>query len=444
MTPDAPTQLALLQALRAAATPAERRFVLLNRSREVLPYHAAVLWQAATDLFEHSGVSSIDRHGPYALWLKKLLLALEGRPPGPVELPELAGDLAGEGADWWPPHLLWLPGATADEAALLLVREVPWTQDEIDGLAHWAGLWRLNERAAGASRRRFVDPGALWAAWRRPSASGGWRGWLRPGRWLLLALVGLAFLPVPMTLRAPGELVPREPTVVRAAMEGTLRRLLVEPNQVVQAGQVLAEFDDEARASRLQVARQAVATAAAEWRQLNQQALADARAKAQLPAAQGKLGQAQTELKYLEQQMQRVSLVAPHDGVVLIDDPGSWAGRNLQAGEAVMRLAQPRDQELEAWLAVGDAIDLAPGAAMALHLASRPGEPVLGRLRLYAYEAEHRPDGTLAYRLRGTLDDAASERLGARGTVRISGPRAPLAYVMLRRPLAALRELTGW
>jgi multidrug resistance efflux pump len=227
-------------------------------------------------------------------------------------------------------------------------------------------------------------------------------------------------------------------------MEGTLRRLLVEPNQVVQAGQVLAEFDDEARASRLQVARQAVATASAELRQVHQQAFGDPRAKAQLPVAQGKLAQAQTELKFLEQQMQRTSLVAPHDGVVLIDDAGSWAGRTLQAGEAVLRLAQPSDQELEAWLAVGDAIELAPGAEMALHLSSRPAEPVPARLRLYAYEAEHRPDGSLAYRLRGTLAEGAAERLGARGTVRISGPRAPLVYVMLRRPLAGLRELTGW
>ncbi len=449
MTPDSAQILTLLDAVRAASSAAERRFVLLNRSREAVPFHAAVLWQPALGLLDHSGVSSVDRHGPYALWLVRLLQALQGRPTGACTCDELSTTLADEGAGWWPPHLLWLPGERADEPALLLVREVPWTADEIDGLTHWADLWRLNERAAGATRRRFIDPGALWAAWRAPAGSRArgwisWRAWLRPGRWLLAGLIALAFVPVPMTLRAPGELVPREPTVVRAAIEGTVRRLLVEPNQVVQAGQVLAEFDDQAHASRLQVARQTLATATAEWRQVNQQALGDARAKAQLPAVQGKLAQAQTELRFLEQQLQRTSLVAPHAGVVLIDDAGSWAGRTLQAGEPVLRLAEPQDQELEAWLAVGDAIELAEGIPMQLHLASRPADPVEARLRLYAFEAEQRPDGTLAYRLRGSLGAAASQRLGARGTVRISAPPAPLAYVVLRRPLAALREATGW
>ena len=33
------------------------------------------------------------------------------------------------------------------------------------------------------------------------------------------------------------------------------------------------------------------------------------------------------------------ALLAPHAGVVLIDDAGSWAGRTVQAGEALMRLA---------------------------------------------------------------------------------------------------------
>ncbi len=444
MTPDASQLLALLDAVRAASSADERRFVLLNRSREAVPFHAAVLWQSASGLLGHSGVSSIDRHGPYALWLSRLFQALQDRPAGPCSCDELSAPLAEEGAGWWPPHLLWLPGELPDEPALLLVREVPWTAAEQAGLAHWAALWRLNERAAGATRRRFIDPGALWAAWRRPSTGGRWRGWLRPGRWLLAGLFALAFLPVPMTLRAPGELVPREPTVVRASIEGTVRRLLVEPNQVVQAGQVLAEFDDQTHASRLQVARQTLATASAEWRQINQQALGDARAKAQLPAVQGKLAQAQTELRFLEQQLQRTSLVAPHAGVVLIDDPGSWAGRTLQAGEPVLRLAEPQDQELEAWLPVGDAVELAEGIPMQLHLVSRPADPVEARLRLYAYEAEQRPDGTLAYRLRGSLTGAASQRLGARGTVRISTPPAPLAYVVLRRPLAALRESTGW
>ena len=65
MMPDANTLLALLQSTRSAANATERRFVLLNRTREALPYHAAVLWQTQDGLLGHSGVSSVDTHGPY-------------------------------------------------------------------------------------------------------------------------------------------------------------------------------------------------------------------------------------------------------------------------------------------------------------------------------------------------------------------------------------------
>jgi hypothetical protein len=457
---DTPILFALLHATRQGASTAERQFVLLNRTREVLPYHAAVLCRLplagqSADVLGHSGVSQVDRHGPYGQWLVRLVQLLSQAPAGPIspeDVRSLDPALADEWAQWWPAHALWLPpdaSFTTDESgaprdtvearALLMVREVAWSEVEMQGLAHWAELWRLAEQAARArARRKVLDLGALWLTLRRGSRS----RWLRLAA--VLGLVGLLMTPVHLVLRAPGELVPREPTVLRAALEGTVRHLAVEPNQVVKKGQILAELDDASAASRIQVARQAVATAEAEWRQTSQAALADARAKAQLPAAQGKLQEKLTELRYLEQQMQRTALLAPHDGVVLIDDAGSWAGRTVQAGEALMRLAEPQDQELEAWLAVGDAIDLPEGTPMQLYLAARPGDPVEAQLRLYAFEAEHRPDGQLAYRLRGRLEGTPTERLGARGTVRLQGPSEPLAYALLRRPLAALREWSGW
>lgn len=450
MKPSSDQLLELLHAATAAQGPAERRFVLLNRSREWLPYELALLWHPQQGLLAHSGVTDLDRQGPYAQWVERLARALHGRAAGPVEASDLPAEVGQDWAQWWPARLLWLPatgsaaGGVEAEAAWLLLRDIPWQPAEQSALQQWLDLWRLSAQAAAATRQRpkLIDLSAL-----RPRGPAG--GVARPvwqrhrGKLALAALLLLAALPVRLTLRAPGELVPREPTVLRVAMEGTVRALRVEPNQAVQAGQVVAELDAAAQASRLQVARQALATAEAEWRQTSQLALSDARAKVQLAAAQGKYEERAAELAFLEQQVQRSSLTAPHDGVVLVEDPGSWAGRTVTAGEAVMRLAQPQDQELEAWLPVGDAIDLPDGSPMQLHLAARPGAPVTATLRLYAYEAERRPDGSYAYRLRGRLDGPARERLGARGTVRIDGPRVPLAYWVLRRPLAALREVSG-
>lgn len=431
--------LQLLQDCQHAASAAEKRFVLLNRSREVWPYQIALLWNG-TALQAHSGVGHVEPQGPYAQWLGRLRAALDERPAGALSMDQVDPSLQAEWSEYWPAHLLWLPaGEGTARQAWALVRDVPWSEREAAELMRWWQLWRHEEAQSAQAARGASRLGGLPRVWQ------GMRR--RRGLAILAGTACLAALlawPVSLSLRAPGELVPRQPVVLRAAIEGTVRALKVQPNDTVRAGQVLAELDDSGWRSRLQVAQQALWTAEAEWRQVSQQALNDPRFKSQLATALGKFEERRAEVAYLTQQLQRTTLVAPQDGVVLIQDPGSWPGRTVATGEAIMKLAEPNDQEIEAWLAVGDALDLRSGTPMSLHLSSRPGAPVAAKLHLYAYEAEQRPDLGLGYRLRGRLDDVPTERLGARGTVRIEGPRVPLAYWLLRRPLAALRESTGW
>lgn len=427
--------LRLLADCQRADSAAARRFVLLNRSREVWPFQIGVLSEDG-QVLAHSGVGQVDPQGPYAQWLQRLTRGLRTRAAGALQPADVNAELASDWAEYWPPHLLWLPG---ENMALMLVREIPWTDRESAELARWWQCWQHEEsQAALAAAGRARGP--LRQVLRR----------LMQGRRAWVTALGLGTLlaallwPVSLTLRAPGELVPRDPVVLRSAIDATVRSLKVQPNQAVRAGDVLAELDDTGWRSRLQVAQHALAASEAEWRQVNQQVLNDPRVRSQLAATQAKYEERRAEVAYLQQQLQRTVLVAPQDGVVLIQDPGSWLGRTVTAGEAVMKLAEPQDQDMEAWLAAGDAVDLPMGASMALHLSSRPGEPVFAKLHVYAYEAELRPDHGLGYRLRGTLDGPARERLGARGTVRIDGPRVPLVYWLLRRPLAALRESTGW
>jgi hypothetical protein len=438
-TADAST-LALIDATLQATSAAERLFVLLNRSREAWPYQIAAFWDGHS-LAGHSGTGQLDVQGPYAQWLRRWILSLDGGTPGPVRPADVAGDLAQEWAEWWPDHALWLPSGPDPQApAWVVVRDIPWTAAEAAELHRWFELWlQLDQRSQQAD-----NASTRWN-WQR--LKGRWRA--APPRQRRLALLmgaivpALLCWPVHLTVRAPAELVARDPVVLRAAVDGQIRALRVEPNQAVKAGDVLAELDDAGWSSRLQVARQALQTAETEWRQTSQQALNDPRAKVQLAAAQGKYEEKKAEAEFLRQQVQRNQLVAPQDGIVLIQDPGSWPGRTVAAGEAVLKIARPDDQELEAWLAVGDAVDLPEGTPMHLHLGQRPGAPLGARLNSYAYEAEHRPDAGLGYRLRGTLDQPSSARLGSRGTVRLEGPRVPLIYWILRRPLATLRETTG-
>jgi multidrug resistance efflux pump len=192
------------------------------------------------------------------------------------------------------------------------------------------------------------------------------------------------------------------------------------------------------------VAEQALATAEAEYRQTAQQALSDNKFKSQLAVLQGKIEERRAEMEFLRGQVERAHVVAPRDGIVLIDDPSEWTGKPVSTGERILRVADPREAEVEAWLPIGDAIPIDPGATVHLYLSASPLSPVTAEVRYVSYDAMQRPDGSYAYRVRAKLAEPTLHRIGMKGTARVNGHWAPLAYWLLRRPVAFVRQTLGW
>jgi multidrug efflux pump subunit AcrA (membrane-fusion protein) len=245
---------------------------------------------------------------------------------------------------------------------------------------------------------------------------------------------------VRLTVLAPGELVPANPATIRAPLDGVIAEFSVRPNQVVAAGQPLFSFDQAPIGSRLDVAREALSTAQAEYRQNAQMMLNDPRVRTQIAATLGKVAEKQAQADFLEGQSQRSRVLAPQAGIVLFDDPSEWIGRPVQTGERIMQVAAANDVEIEAWVPIGDAIPLADNAPLHLYLAAAPLTPLNSTLRYMSHRATPRPDGSYAYRVRATLDAPAAQRVGLKGTAKLGGERVPLIYWILRRPLASIRQ----
>ena len=217
----------------------------------------------------------------------------------------------------------------------------------------------------------------------------------------------------------------------------------MQPNLAFKAKQQKNNFDVVPIAARRDVALQALATAQAEYRQSAQQAVTDPRSKARLAPLLGEIAEKRAEADYVKNQFTRSQVTAPQDGIALFDDPSEWIGKPVQTGERIMRIAAPDDVEVEAWLPIGDAIPLPDQASVSLYLAANPLSPISARVRYVAHEAVPRPDGTYAYRVRARLDAPTDQRVGLKGTAKISGGRVPLIYWMLRRPLAVIRQTLG-
>lgn len=439
------TLLDLAHRARHAGTAVELDFLAVNGSHALAPYRQAALWFEDRGVCALSGVVQIEANAPYAQWLGRLVAALQGNEQArAVTSADVAPELALEWAEWLPAYALWLPiGAGAQgypaRGGLLLAREIPWLEGELPLLAEWTDILRHAWQAR-------TPPQGLRARLRQRRAherENGLPWWRRRVPQVALAIAALLCVPVRLTVLAPGELVPSNPAAIRSPLEGVIERIDVKPNQAVKKGDALFHYDQAQLESRDAVAAQALATAEAEYRQALQQALSDGKSKNQLATLQGRIEERRAEAEFVHGQLERSTVTAPRDGIALFDDASEWSGRPVATGERIMRIASPDDVEVEAWLPVGDAIPLDAGAPLKLYLASSPLDPVEAKVRYVSYEAQARPDSSFAYRVRATLDGANGRRVGLKGTAKLSGDWAPLAYWILRRPFAAIRQMVG-
>ena len=439
--------LDLSRRAREAGSEAEMGFLLVNDTLLLAPYRQAALWRADRGLQAMSGLVQPEANAPYAQWLKGVVGHLNSTAAPATRAfthLELPTPLAGEWTEWWPAQGLWLPlSATGQpvQAALLLARDEPWSEAETALLTEWCSAWW---HALLSLRRSQKRP--WWRPWGRETAGAlstrrAW--WNRPFLITLLALTALSFVPVRLSVLAPGELVPMNPLVVRAPLDGVVDVFHVKPNQVVKKGDPLFGFDEALIQSRLDVANQALATASTEYRQTVQQALTDPRVRPQLATLTGRIQEKRAEVSYLREQLTRARVLAPQDGVALFDDPTEWIGKPVSVGERILRIAATGDVEVEAWLPLADAIALETGAPLQLYLNARPLEPVSARLRFMAHDAVQRPDGTYAYRVRATLDAPTDHRVGLKGTAKLQGDHVPAIWWVMRRPVATLRSTLG-
>ena len=444
------TLIDLSHRARHSASAQELQFMAVNDSHQLAPYRQAALWLQDGGVTALSGVVQIEANAPYVLWLNGVCqqLAATANTPQRCAATDFSAPLADAWHEWLPAQGLWLPlPATSNQAltsgGLLFVRDLPWTDFEIQLLSEWSDSWHHAWKGLHRPARwSWHILRKTWhQAWQNPE---GRRWWQIPAARWALGILLVALFPVRLSVLTPGELVPAKPAVLRAPLDGVIDTFHVQPNQEVKKDQPLFGFDEALLKAKLEVTRQALATAETEYRQVAQQALADSRSKAQLSLLNGKIEEKRTEALFVAEQLGRARVLAPQDGIALFDDPSEWIGRPVTVGERIMRIAAPTDIEVEAWVPLADAIPLPEEASLSLYLSASPLSPVVATVRYLAHDAVERPDGSFAYRLRARLDESTNHRVGLKGTVRLNGGYVPLIYWVLRRPIASIRSSIAW
>jgi len=422
--------LLLERQARAATDSGQLAYALVNDGQALFGFrHAALL--IAGRVRALSGVSQVEPNAPFVAFVERAAAQLLAQ-----------GRLAEVGVV----APSWLDAQTQADWRELSAAEAFWLplkdrRDEVFG-----GLWLARERVwSPAEQALLAQLGDTYAhAWLALQPRQPWR--LRWPRRRVLALgaalsLGL-LLPVRQSVLAPAEVVPLGGRVVAAPLDGVVGEFLVKPNQPVRAGDRLLRFDDTTLRAQADVAERALGVAEAELKANAQRAFADAESSARLDLLAARVEQKRAERDYARDLLARSELRAERDGIAVFADAERWTGKPVQTGERLLELADPAQAELRIELPVGDAIDLAPGAEVALFLDSDPLHRHEARLERQAYEAETSAAGQLAYRLDASFA-AAAPRIGLRGTAKLYGERVPLGLFLLRRPLAALRQSVG-
>lgn len=433
------TLIHLERRLREAESATELGFVAVNETLGLVKFRQAFLLYrdgVGQQRFAASGVSSVAADTPFSVWLKSLLkhLARAGdgklRVVGRADVPE---QMSRDWGSFLDKHLIFLPLSHRGEslgALAFSVGEAP-GPPELRSLELFAEALSFalhgTGRAAPFSKRvvSLIRARATWAL-------------------VLVATLLAGFIPIRSSVLAPGEVIARDPAVIRSPLEGIVDAVVVRPNSAVAQGDVLVQLDPRRLESELQAAVGQVAAVEAELRQMEQASVMDPKARLQIPGLQGKLEQSRTEMRFLRAQAGRLQVRSPRDGIVILDNPTEWIGRPVSAGERILQIANPAEVELEIRLPAADAIDLELGADVLFFQNIDPARPAEATLSFAGYRATQGPDGLVAYRLKARFGNTSEGlRLGVKGTAKVYGRRVMLGYYVLRRPLAALRAYLG-
>lgn len=367
-------------------------------------------------------------------WLEQVAQAIRQEYPGnePMALTETTcpESCREEWREHVQSYVFWCPLKHPDDTVLgawWFEREFPWQENDVAIVHRLAGSYAYAWKALSKSRRH-------WSATIKT-----------PTAWLIAAAIGaLLCLPVRVSTVAPVKVMAKEPTIVSAPMDGVIAEVVMSPNTLVQQNRVLFRYEDTNVRNQFQVAEKQLAVARAEHSQAVQSGFADPQRKADVPIKEVEASLKETELAYAKEMLEQIEVRAPQAGLLLYTDKADWVGKPVSVGERVMEIADPERIELRIDLPVSDSLFLKEGAEVLAFFDALPLESFAAAVSRASYHAEVLPGDVLAYRIIAEL--AATDpriRVGWQGSAKVYGERGPLAFLLFRRPLTALRQLLG-
>ena len=233
---------------------------------------------------------------------------------------------------------------------------------------------------------------------------------------------------------APASLEGRIQRVIVAPFDSYISRAFSRAGETVTAGDVIAELDNR----ELLLQQQRYAAQKSEYTRQYRQALAR-RETAQSHIFKSQVNQAEAQLKLLQKKIQRSTLLAPLDGIIISGDLSRSLGAPVKAGDVLFEVAPLDEYRLVIFVDEKQVVDVQQNFRGVLNLKALPGTDINFTVDKVSPVFEENTDG-IAYRVEATLNENHTIlRPGMQGIAKIEIEQRSYAWIYLHKLYDAMR-----
>lgn len=255
-------------------------------------------------------------------------------------------------------------------------------------------------------------------------------------------LLALFIIRVPLRIAAPCEIVPENPWLIRAPLEGVVEELFVKPGERIQKDAPLFQYDKVALEQAVKSAEQDLLKKEFELKRASILGMKDKKSLDDLSVIQIEKEKAEIDLNFKKYKASLLVVNAPEEGVIILDSPEAWRGRPVKVGEKVLEISNPKETSIKIWIPESDNISLNYEKPITIFLNTSPGKSYPAKIEYIGNETVISDQQIPSYVAKANWIDTQPDdvKIGVKGTAILYGDTVSLFYYLTRKPWYALRH----
>lgn len=424
--------------LKACDNEKELYYSIVNQTRELVDYEQAVLFTVdlgrKPKVIAVSDIVTVDNTSPFIQFMQDLLKDIFIKKIDTLKVIDINSELSESTKtqllEYCPPNILFVPlklikNSVEIEYFLVLTKNTSFEKKELEILNYISSSIKYALFAMSRStiftklkNYNFKNSYFIYGA---------------------IVIFLAMFIPVRMNVIAPCTIEPKKPFIVTSPIDGVIKDIKVNSNDIVKKEQFLVKLEDIDLKNSYEVALRKLDTIKAELYSAKQASFYDTDKKGQIKRLQEEVKLNEAEVEFSKSQLEKTDIYSNQEGIVIIDNPNEWKGKPVVTGERILSIANPDNIEIKIMLSVNDAIFLKENADVTLFLDNRVFESWGAKVTSISYKPELTPEQTIAYKISADLIDSEENeelpKIGLRGTAKIYSEKVTLFFYLLENQL---------